>query len=192
MATLPPPPINDKPGSFTWLEWYRQLRAYVTTTGNVPWYIIDFTGSNLNDLAIRNHNQLQSLQGGTLNEYYHLTAAEHAALTAGNHNDLSGLQGGQANQYYHLNSANYSNLTGGTPSFTTVSLDNLIFNKASGYGIKVDKTTPTYPWMDLIGPVQIRYSGSNDPTYSLYIGNIYEFQFATNQMNQLYKHITIR
>jgi hypothetical protein len=80
MATLPPPPINDKPGSFTWLEWYRQLRNYVSTSGSVPWYIINFAGSNITDIALREHNNLQGIQGGASGEKYHLSAAEQAAL----------------------------------------------------------------------------------------------------------------
>ena len=44
---LPPPPVNDQMGSFAWLEWYRQLRNYVATSGSVPWYIINFAGSNI-------------------------------------------------------------------------------------------------------------------------------------------------
>jgi len=156
---LPPPPINDKPGSFTWLEWYRQLRAYVTTTGNVPWYIIDFSGSNLNDIAIRNHNQLQSLQGGTTNEYYHLTNLD------------------------------YTNLTSGSPSFTNVYTDYLVFNKASGYGIKVDKTTPTYPWEDLKGEITIRGSGAADPSWVTWNGSIKQYRFSnavTNEVTNAY------
>jgi len=103
MATgLPPPPINDAPGSFTWLEWYRQLRNYVSTSGSVPWYIINFAGSNITDIATRLHNTLQGLQGGTTGEMYHLTAAQYSALTAGPHNNLSGLQGGTSGEYYHL------------------------------------------------------------------------------------------
>lgn len=77
---LPPPPINDQPGSFTWLEWYRQLRSYVSTSGSVPWYIINFAGSTLTDIATRLHNSLQGIQGGTSGEYYHLTSAQHSAL----------------------------------------------------------------------------------------------------------------
>jgi len=73
MAGLPPPPINDKPGSFTWLEWYRQLRNYVSTSGSVPWYIINFAGSNITDISLRDHGNLQGLQGGTAGEHYHLT-----------------------------------------------------------------------------------------------------------------------
>ena len=103
MATgLPPPPINDQPGSFTWLEWYRQLRNYISTNGSVPWYVINFAGSNITDIATRDHDQLQNVDGGTAGEHYHLTAAQHAALTAGPHNTLSGLQGGTSGEYYHL------------------------------------------------------------------------------------------
>ena len=78
--TLPPPPINDKPGSFTWLEWYRQLRNYVSTSGSVPWYIINFAGSNITDIANRDHCNLQGLQGGTAGERYHLTADQYNAI----------------------------------------------------------------------------------------------------------------
>jgi hypothetical protein len=103
MATgLPPPPINDQPGSFTWLEWYRQLRNYISTNGSVPWYVINFAGSNITDIASRDHDNLQNLVGGTAGEHYHLTAAQHSALTAGPHNNLSGLQGGTSGEYYHL------------------------------------------------------------------------------------------
>lgn len=80
MAALPPPPINDKPGSFTWLEWYRQLRNYISTSGSVPWYIINFAGSNITDLAVYLHNSMQGIQGGITNEKYHLSALENTAL----------------------------------------------------------------------------------------------------------------
>lgn len=80
-GSLPPPPIQDKPGSFTWLEWYRQLRAYVSTSGSVPWYIINFAGSNITDIALRDHDNLQGIQGGTAGEHYHLTSAEYTALS---------------------------------------------------------------------------------------------------------------
>ena len=126
---LPPPPINDQPGSFTWLEWYRQLRSYISTTGSVPWYVIDFAGSNITDIALRDHNNLQNTQGGTSGEKYHLTAAQYSALTAGPHNNLSGLQGGTSGQYYHLTSAEQTALASSTqgtwtPSFTSLTVVN--------------------------------------------------------------------
>lgn len=79
---LPPPPVNDKPGSFAWLEWYRQLRNYVSTSGSVPWYIINFSGSNITDIAQRSHENLQVLQGGTSGQHYHLTNQQHLIITA--------------------------------------------------------------------------------------------------------------
>ena len=108
MPILPPPPVNDQPGSFTWMEWYRQLRNYVSTSGSVPWYIIDFAGSNITDIASRAHNNLQGLQGGTSGEQYHLTAAQYSALAAGPHNNLTGLQGGAAGDRYHLSQTEYN------------------------------------------------------------------------------------
>lgn len=85
MAILPPPPVQDQQGSFAWLEWYRQLRNYISTSGSVPWYLINFSGSTITDIADRSHQNLQALQGGTTGERYHLTAAQHAALSAGDH-----------------------------------------------------------------------------------------------------------
>lgn len=121
-GVLPPPPINDKPGSFTWLEWYRQLRTYVSTSGSVPWYIINFAGSRIVDISDRSHQNLQSLQGGGTGEMYHLNASQHAALTAGPHNSLSGLQGGSAGEYYHLTSSQQVDLI--TGSYGSMYIDN--------------------------------------------------------------------
>ena len=75
---LPPPPVTDQTGSYAWLEWFRQLRNYISTVGSVPWSIIDFTSSTLSSIASRSHQVLQSLQGGTSGEYYHLTNSQHS------------------------------------------------------------------------------------------------------------------
>lgn len=73
---LPPAPINvSDNSSFVWLNWYRQLRDYLNTSGNVPWAVVNKAGSNLSDLAIRSHASLQSVQGGTSGSQYHLTRA---------------------------------------------------------------------------------------------------------------------
>ena len=85
MAGLPPPPINDKPGSFTWLEWYRQLRNYVSTSGSVPWYIINFAGSNITDIALREHSKLQGIQGGDPGQQYHLNANQYNSVVTPSH-----------------------------------------------------------------------------------------------------------
>lgn len=85
MPGLPPPPAFDKPGSFAWLEWYRQLRSYVSQTGSVPWNVVDKAGSNLTDIVTRNHNNLQTIQGGSSGQYYHLTSAEYTIASGLTH-----------------------------------------------------------------------------------------------------------
>lgn len=126
MATsLPPPPIQDKPGSFTWLEWYRQLRAYISTSGSVPWYVINFAGSNITDIALRDHDQLQNVQGGTSGEHNHLTDAELTQIQDNFHNSTVGIQGGTTNEYYHLTSAEQTALLNSTQGTWTPTFTNL-------------------------------------------------------------------
>ena len=119
---LPPPPVNDQPGSFAWLEWYRQLRNYVSTSGSVPWYIINFSGSNLTDLATRLHNNLQGLQGGTSGEQYHLTATQH--------NDI--INGTNTTLHYHDSDRNRANHTG-TQAHTTITGLGPLATQAAGF-----------------------------------------------------------
>lgn len=123
--SLPPPPIQDRPGSFTWLEWYRQLRAYISTSGSVPWYVINFAGSNITDIALRDHDQLQNVQGGTAGEHNHLTNAELSKLQTYDHNTTSGKQGGTTNEYYHLTSAEQTALLNSTQGTWTPTFTNL-------------------------------------------------------------------
>jgi len=57
------------------------------------------------------HNDLSTIQGGTTDEYYHLTLAEHGALgTIPDHNDLGAIQGGTATERYHLTAAEHGAL----------------------------------------------------------------------------------
>jgi len=111
MATLlPPPPIGADPTAYAQSDWYSKLVLYLTSTGAVPWTLVDKAGANITDIPLRAHNNLQSIQGGTTGQFYHLTAAQYAALTAGPHNDLAGLQGGTATEYYHLTATEHTNL----------------------------------------------------------------------------------
>lgn len=74
----------------------------------------------------------------------------------------------------------------------TVAIDSdLILPKTSGNGIKVDTTTPTFPWHDIIGSIQLRGTGS-DPAWAAYDGSsiIYQAQFtATNKYLWMVYHI---
>jgi hypothetical protein len=74
---LPPPPLRDNVGDFSWLDWYNKLYKYVATTGSFLWSNINFAGSNITDIQTRQHNSLQSFQGGQAGEYYHVNAAEY-------------------------------------------------------------------------------------------------------------------
>ena len=112
MATtgLPPPPSNDPPGSYAWVEWYRQLRLYISTASSIPWSVIQFAGSNITDLATYLHNSMQSIQGGQSAEYYHLTSAQHTDLT----------DAGDSTSHYHATDRARANHTG-TQVMTTIS-----------------------------------------------------------------------
>jgi len=106
---LPPPPTRAASGDFAWTAWYNQLYTLLSTSGSVSWSLVNKAGSSIADLVTRSHNLLTGFQGGTTNEYYHLTAAQHAGLGAGNHNDLLSKQGGTTNEYYHWTATDYTN-----------------------------------------------------------------------------------
>lgn len=80
---LPPAPSGSPPGSSFWNDWYEKLRTLINSgTISQLWSSIDFSGSNITDIATRAHNNLQSFQGGTAGEYYHLTQAQNTTIAA--------------------------------------------------------------------------------------------------------------
>ena len=78
---LPPPPVEEPAGSFNWVDWWVKLRALINQVNNLPWASVDKAGSNLTDLQVRLHNDLQTIQGGGVAERYHLTAAQYNEAT---------------------------------------------------------------------------------------------------------------
>ena len=72
---------------------------------------------------------------------------------------------------------------------STLNLNYLIINRASGYGIKVDNSIPTYGWRDILGNVTTKNTGLNKPTYAIYKGNIEQTQFPTNSYETFEFHI---
>ena len=110
MAYLPPPPVQDSQGSYAWLDWYRQLRNYISQQGSVPWSVIDFSGSDIVNIANRSHQNLQALQGGSTGSYYHLSQTQHTDLT----------DGGDSTLHYHSADRNRANHTG-TQTLSTIS-----------------------------------------------------------------------
>jgi len=82
---IPPVPLQDiKQLPFSIQEWFRQVQLALSTLGSVggvSFNALDFSGSNLTSIATRNHNDLQSKQGGSGTSFYHLTAALNSSKT---------------------------------------------------------------------------------------------------------------
>lgn len=82
--TLPPPPSGSKVDSPEWKRWFFLLQQY------------------MGSLFPLSHNSLSDLQGGTTNEYYHLTSAQQTDLT----------DGGNSSLHYHSTDRDLANATG--------------------------------------------------------------------------------
>lgn len=68
--------------------------------------------------------------------------------------------------------------------------DSLVLPKTSGVGIKVDETTPTFPWRDLLGRIDPRDAGATAPALVVYrAGQVREWAFAANDEADLQFHM---
>ncbi|HET8689178.1 MAG TPA: hypothetical protein VFM18_21410 [Methanosarcina sp.] len=78
---LPPQPNGQPPNSPFWNDWYNKLRSLVNNIGtSIQWVNLNFAGSKIEDIASRQHNKLQSIQGGATAEYNHLSNNEYARV----------------------------------------------------------------------------------------------------------------
>ena len=91
----PPAPSGDPARD----KWLYQLWARSTGTGTNPWTGISFTGSNLTDIATRNHADLQNINTAT---YTHLSSTNATDLT----------DAGDTTLHYHSADRNSANFTG--------------------------------------------------------------------------------
>lgn len=186
---LPPPPLRNDVGDFSWLDWYNKLYKYLNTAGAISWSQIDFTGSKLSDIQSRPHADLTNIQGGTAGERYHLTQAEHDGLTNGGsttlhthaHNNLSSVQGGLSTERYHMSQAEYDKVhtqpwievaDTNTSSLALTTTPVLLAppTTVSGSGISYDSSTGvfTFPYAgsyDLSLHVNATASASNQFVY---------------------------
>lgn len=62
---------------------------------------------------------------------------------------------------------------------TQIKTPDVVFNNASGHGIKVDTTSPTFCWDDLIWQIHVRTSGGTVPLFKAYNANIWQYGFGT-------------
>jgi len=92
-----PPLPNDPIGeNYLWREWFFTLRQIIKATteaGSLLWSSLNFSGSNITDLETRNHNDLQSIQGGSTTERYHQTSAQNELYANFNFRAFSAAQG---------------------------------------------------------------------------------------------------
>ena len=56
--------------------------------------------------------------------------------------------------------------------------NNVIISKLSNHGIQVDQTTPSWGWRDILGQLQVRGAGAQDPAWVVYNGVIFGYQFV--------------
>ena len=67
----------------------------------------------------------------------------------------------------------------GTGTFATLESTGLtILPSLSGYGVKVDNSTPTYPWRDITGEIVVKGTGSHNPNWATFVTNIEAYQFG--------------
>jgi hypothetical protein len=65
----------------------------------------------------------------------------------------------------------------------------VIFDKASGNGIKVDTATPTFGWRDILGDVFARNTGGTRPSFTTYRDTVLDYQFGVGDEEYLKFHI---
>jgi hypothetical protein len=67
---------------------------------------------------------------------------------------------------------------------------NIVIDKAQFHGIKVDTTTPTYCWQDMLGPILLRGTAAGtDPSFNTFRNNLRAYQFAINNFVELTFHL---
>lgn len=75
------------------------------------------------------------------------------------------------------------------PALQVDAAGNVTLLKTSGQGIKVDITTPTFGWRDLLGKVTQRNTGGSKPTHAIYRGSLRQYQFAAGKEEFFTYHI---
>lgn len=67
---------------------------------------------------------------------------------------------------------------------------NPVMEKTSGVGVKVDTTTPTFPWEDILGDVRPKTTGAGTPAVATFIGgNCQQYAFGANDVCDFVYHI---
>jgi len=83
MATkIPPIPNNPITDVFVWRDWFYKVSQALIAQASTNFVDLNFTGSNLQSIETRQHNSLQSIQGGQGGQYYHLNQSQYNTIAA--------------------------------------------------------------------------------------------------------------
>lgn len=74
-------------------------------------------------------------------------------------------------------------------AFKMLTTGDIVVPKASGNGIKVDLSTPTFGFADLLGEVFTRNTGATKPTRAAFKGGLFGFQFGVGDNEEFEYHI---
>lgn len=61
-----------------------------------------------------------------------------------------------------------------------------VLPKTSGYGILVDTAAPTFPWKNIIGLIEVKGTGANDPDWVVFRDTIYQYRWTNGNMRQVW------
>lgn len=115
---------------------------------------------------------------GTYTEYFIATSDKLLAFTPQD-----------STSRFTIDNVSIKRLTTGAVAAPNVKVgDHVIIDKATGKGIKVDTTTPTYPWHDLLGAITEGQSASK-PSRVAYRGGITQYRFGTGDESFVNYHL---
>jgi hypothetical protein len=89
---------------------------------------------------------------------------------------------------YEASTGLWKNLSSITLSTLKIT-DNLVMSKTSGEGIKVDPSSPSFGWKDLIGDITPKTSGVGSPTLDTITGNIRGFRYSVGDDGDAVYHL---
>lgn len=158
------------------------LRMTISSAGNVG------IGAEP-DPTIRLYSVAPDDQDAIFVSVYGLTLSDAANNFSIYGNSLGG--GGTTNTALYGNAANaitnnYALYTYDGDVLLNVNSGYLVLPKASGKGIKVDSSTPTFGWRDLKGDVTVKTAGANDPDFNDYHSGIHRYQFKNTGMTEIF------
>ena len=87
-----------------------------------------------------------------------------------------------------------SSLTWSAPTLTAPTVaatTGFVVSKAVSTGIKVDPAAPTFGWADMLGDINVKGTGAANPAWNLYRGSIYQYQFNSANVNEVWVNFHI-